>query len=462
MLIRNASRLDGTSFDLRIENGVITAMDPRLSPDAGEPVIDAAGGALLPGLNDHHLHLMAAAAALQSVRCGPPQVNDATDLAAALQAAAQPGQWLRGVGWHESIMGVAPLDRDWLDDHGPPVPIRIQHRSGRLWVFNSLALEALGPLDDHAPLQRRDGRLTGLLLDGDLWLRQRLPGTRPSLATLSQKLAAYGVTGVTDATPANNLEAAAGFHEAQQRGDLRQSLRLMGDASLDALSDQPGLTRGEGKFHLHEHALPEFDGLVAQIRDRHAAGRAAAFHCVSRIELIYALEALRTAGTVAGDRIEHGGVCAPEAVLSLQALQLTVVSQPHFIAEKGDRYRVEVDAVDQPWLYRLQGLRSAGIPLAAGTDAPFGGLNPWASMQAAVNRRCRDGAVMGADESLTPEAALGLYTGTPDAPGIARYDLAPGQAANLCLIDQPWQTARHQLAAVTVVKTWRDGRLIHG
>lgn len=463
MLIRNASRLDGTPFDLRIAQGRIVAMDRALAPEAGEPVIDAAGGALLPGLNDHHLHLMAAAAALQSVRCGPPEVNDPEALAAALHAAAQPGRWLRGVAWHESVMAdVAPLDRDWLDRHGPTVPIRIQHRSGRLWVLNSLALDAIGPLDDTAPLQRHHGRLTGHLLDGDLWLRQRLPGTRPSLAPLSQRLAAFGVTGVTDATPANNLDAAEGYRDAQQRGELRQSLRLMGNASLDALVDHSGLTRGEGKFHLHEHALPDFDVLVGQIRARHAAGRAAAFHCVSRIELVYALEALRAAGTLAGDRIEHGGICAPEAVEALQALRLTVVSQPHFIAEKGDRYRLEVEAHDQPWLYRLQGLQAAGIPVAAGTDAPFGGLNPWASMQAAVDRRCRDGSVMGAMEALTPEAALGLYTGTPDAPGIPRYELAPGQAADLCLIDRPWQVVRHQLAAVKVVNTWRAGALISG
>jgi len=293
-------------------------------------------------------------------------------------------------------------------------------------------------------------------------LRQRLPGQRPSLATLSQRLADHGVIGLTDATPGNDLDAATAFLAQQQSGDLRQRLRVMGNATLDTLHGTPNLQRGEGKFHLHEHALPEFDVLVAQIRARHAAGRAAAFHCVSRIELVYALEALSVAGTMAGDRIEHGGICPPESLERLQMLQLTVVSQPHFIAEKGDRYRVEVDPDDQPWLYRLRGLQAAGIPLAAGTDAPFGGLNPWASMQAAVDRRCVAGASLGADEALTPEAALGLYTGPLETPGVARFELSMGDAADLCLLDRPWHAARENLAAVTVRGAWRDGVRISG
>ncbi|WP_052378713.1 amidohydrolase family protein [Polycyclovorans algicola] len=463
MLIRNATGLDGVAFDLRIDAGRIAALDTHLPARDGESEIDARGNALLPGLNDHHLHLLASATAQHSVHCGPPQIDGPRALATALNAAARHGQWLRGVGWHESVMGDdAPLDRDWLDRHGPAVPVRIQHRSGRLWVLNSLALDALGPLGENAPFQQVRGRCTGHLLDGDTWLRQRVPSQRPSVAALSQQLAGYGVVGFTDATPDNDRDAAHAFALMHAAGDLRQRVRLMGNATLDGLPATALLHVGEAKVHLLEGALPDFDTLVTQIRTRQHAGRATALHCTSRVELVFALTALNAAATSSAHRIEHAGVCPPELLEAMRHLGLTVVSQPHFIAEKGDRYRLEVDTDDQPWLYRLGGFCNADIALAAGSDAPFGGLNPWAAMQAAVDRRDRHGEVLGAAEALTPEAALGLFTGTLDAPGVPRFDLAPGEIADLCLIDRPWRQARADLRAARVLGVWRAGVEIFG
>ena len=110
----------------------------------------------------------------------------------------------------------------------------------------------------------------------------------------------------------------------------------MGDARLDAVPPAQGVSRGEHKFHLHDHALPDFDGLCEDIRRSHRADRACAFHCVPRADLVFALAALRVAGSMKGDRIEHAAVVPPELMEALRALALTVVTQPHFIAERGD------------------------------------------------------------------------------------------------------------------------------
>ncbi len=53
---------------VRIEDGRITALDATSRIDRrGADVVDAAGGALLPGLHDHHLHLLALAARSTSI-----------------------------------------------------------------------------------------------------------------------------------------------------------------------------------------------------------------------------------------------------------------------------------------------------------------------------------------------------------------------------------------------------------
>ena len=80
--------VEGRRVDVRIENGRIAALGPGLEADAGARVIEGRGGALLPGLHDHHLHLLAWAAALASLPCGPPDVRDERALGAALRAAA--------------------------------------------------------------------------------------------------------------------------------------------------------------------------------------------------------------------------------------------------------------------------------------------------------------------------------------------------------------------------------------
>lgn len=459
MLIRRAE-LDGERLvDLRIDAGYISAIDEQLPAQASELQLDVEGAALLPGLQDHHLHLFSLAAARASVACGPPQVQTEGELAAALQAASgDHASCLRGIGYHESVAG--EIGRDWLDLHGPARPLRIQHRSGRLWLLNSCALRQLEVGEGRDPLERIAGRATGRLYDADDWLRSRLPRRGTSLLAMSQLLASYGVTGVTDTTPQNNAETWRDFAAAQARGELLQKLMLMGDGSLDGVEDQPGLWRGARKFHLHEHELPVFDTLCAEIRQSHRAGRGAAFHCVTRTDLVFALAALREAGGHAADRIEHASVTPPELLAELVAQGLTVVAQPHFIHERGDQYLQDVAAEDQPWLYRLRGLVQAGVPLAAGSDAPFGEPSPWAAMQAAVSRRTRSGRLMGADEALTPEQALALFTAPLQAPGAAARRVAVGQPADLCLLDRCWAEARRDLAAVRVRQTWRDGASI--
>lgn len=466
LLIRQVDLRHGALADVRLSGDRIVAVASDLDTRPGEQVIDGEGHALLAGLRDHHLHLWSAAAAMHSVACDPSRIRSSADLAHALNTAASamaPGVALRGIGWHESVMDAGDeLDRDWLDRHGPARPVRIQHRSGRLWIFNSAMLDQLGAQVGAAPgFEQCNGRLTGRLLDGDAWLRARHADRRPDLTALSRQLAAFGVVGVTDTTPDNRRDELSHYSIASARGELLQQLRVMGDASLDH-AEVEHLQVGEAKFHLHEHALPPFEDLVAAIRDRHRAGRTAAFHATSRIELIYALSALDAAGTSGRDRIEHAGVAPPEVLSTMQRLGVTVISQPHFILEKGAQYRREVDPDDQPWLYRLDAFRQSGIGLAAGSDAPFGGLSPWRSMQSAVDRRDMEGVTLGAGEALSPEQALALYTGSLDAPATPAPPIAAGRCADLCLIDRSWREARTALAQVRVRLCVSAGQIIHG
>ncbi len=458
MLIRRCE-VDGARRDVRVVGERIEEIAARLTPRAGEPIHEAGGGALLPGLTDHHAHLFAAAAALRSLRCGPPQVRDATQLAAALAAASGDG-WLRGVGYHECVAG--PLDRRVLDRWLPDRPVRVQHRTGALWVLNGAAIAALG-LDAgvDAPGVERDpaGRAPGRLFRLDAWLGARLPREPVALRALSRPLARCGVTTVTDTGADNDAATLASLAEAQRTGDLLQRVLAMGGEALPA-AHGPALVRGAHKLLLDERALPELGAFAARIAAAHRAGRSAAVHAVTRAELLFALAAFEEAGARAGDRIEHASVAPPEAVAAIRRLGLAVVTQPAFVAERGDQYATDVEVADRPWLYRARAFLAAGVPLAAGSDAPYGEPDPWRAMRAAVERRTESGRTLGSAEALTPEEALALFASPADAPGARPTRLAPGARADLCLLRAPWAHARCTLGADLVAATWRDGETI--
>lgn len=460
MLIVGAE-VDGARCDVRLARDRVADVAPTLARRRGEEELDAEGGALLPGLHDHHLHLLALAAALGSARCGPPEVRDAAALAAALAGASPRDGWIRGVGYHESVAG--SLDRDRLDALGPRLPVRVQHRSGALWIVNSraierLGLDALGPTPEGVERDSR-GRATGRLFRLDGWLRERMgAGEPPALAPLGALLARAGVTGVTDATVSTSEAELRLIEQAAARGDLLQRIVLMGGPGLRARS-RGRVKVGAVKLILDEAALPEQARLCASIAAAHDLGRPVAIHCVTRATLVFALAAFSGAGCRPGDRVEHASVAPPDVLAELARLPLTIVTQPGFVSERGDAYLADVEPSDRPWLYRAAGVLAAGVPLGGGTDAPFGAADPWAAMAAAVTRRTQEGRLLGPAERLTPERALALFTTPPEAPGGAPRRVAKGALADLCLLDRPWQSARSALSQRWVRATWIGGRL---
>jgi predicted amidohydrolase YtcJ len=456
LLIANAELEGGAVAAVRIEAGIVAAIG-SLAPRQGERVIEAGGGLLLPGLHDHHIHVAALAASLDSVTCGPPGVTDAAEFAACLRV---PGTgWLRATGYHESVAGM--LDAAALDRIVAERPVRVQHRSGRMWFLNSAALAALLAAQPAPPgLERDGGRYTGRLFDADAWLRRVLGGTPPAFGAVGMMLARDGVTGLTDMSPANDAGIARHFAAEQARGALPQRIVLAGTPGL-APGDMAGeMTLGAAKLHLHEAELPDFDEAVAFVEGAHAARRPVAVHCATEVELVFALAAIAEAGAAPGDRIEHASVAPDSAVREIARLGLAVVTQPHFIAERGDAYLAEVEPALHPILYRLRAFRDAGVTLAAGSDAPFGGTDPWAAMAAATCRHSRAGAAIGAAEALTAEEALDLYLRAPQALGVRRR-VEVGAPADVCLLDRPWARARMALGAVRVRTTLIGGRVAH-
>lgn len=407
MLIRQATLLDGRVADVRLAER-ITEVAPILTPVPGEMVVEAGGGTLLPGLHDHHLHVRAAAAAVDSVTVGPPVVRTASDFARVLaRAAAGADGWIRAVGYHESVAG--DLDRRALDAVCPSTPLRVQHRSGALWMLNSAALDRIGAAD------HPDGRLPST--DHRL---VAIPHRHPDLRMLGRRLARYGVTGVTDATPDLGAEDLAALRKAlpQNVFGLSPGKRILADDQLD------------------------LEDLADWIGRRHSAGEPVAVHCVTAAQLVVTIAALRAVGSHPADRIEHAAMVPDDTLEDLATLGVTVVTQPNFLAERGEAYRRDIPVAEHSQLWRIGSLQRAGVTVAGSTDAPFGDLDPWAAMRAAVNRT--------AAEAVSPRQALQMFLGSAEKPGRPR-EIAPGQPGDVCLLSAPPGQVLAELDAAPVV-----------
>jgi predicted amidohydrolase YtcJ len=101
----------------------------------------------------------------------------------------------------------------------------------------------------------------------------------------------------------------------------------------------------------------------------------------------------------------------------------------------------------------------AGIPVAASTDAPFGALDPWAAMRAAVTRATTTGHVLGPQERIEPLQALQMFLGSADRPTKLR-SIEPGQPGDLAILAVRPAEALRALASHTVVATVVAGALM--
>lgn len=422
MTVIREVEVDGRIVDVRLADGVVEAIGARgtdLRIGHRGDVVDGAGGALLPGLHDHHIHLLATAAARTSI-------DVSSGLAALADAPAGTG-WLRAVGSLDDDLDATRIDQYVVDR-----PVRVQHHSGALWTFNTAAMDALGI----------DPATQGRLFRADDWLRDRLPdrSSTPDLVCLGAELAAYGITGVTDATPGLEAGTATG---------------------LDRTLPQHVHALGTRKIVIADHELPAYDELRDLVRAQHDADRPVAVHCVTREALALLVAVLDDIGTVPGDRVEHAAVADDALGKELAARALTVVTQPGFLRSRGDHYLAEVDPRDRDDLYRYAGLRNLGVTVVPSSDAPYGPLDPWTVIRAARDRQTESGATLGATESVAVAVALDGYLKTPDDLAGPARRVEVGAPADLVLLSCSLAEMLDHPRAEHVRRTWIDGAVAY-
>lgn len=430
------ARASGRVRDLHVVAGVLSECAA-----ADAEVVDLDGAEVVPGWHDHHVHLAAAAAAIDSLSLAPDVLDAGGGLAEVLRTARRhrPTGWLRGIGYDLAQSG-------WIDrrdlDSAQVGPVRVQDRTGARWVLDSAGLAGVLEVRPWPDGVERDaaGHPTGHLVRLDSWLREQLPVVGvPDWAGLGRVLAAQGVTSVTDAGHLNDWSTL----QMLDRSALPQRIRAMTAEPLLLPEPVDRVVLDAVKIVLDDEDLPALEELRARLESAHAVGRHVAVHCVTDVQLALAL----SAGLGPGDRIEHANV-VPDGYADLLAESgVTVCVQPALLHARGDRYLDEVEPDRWHELFRLRSLVDAGVPLLGGSDAPVGPTSPRLGVWAAVTRSTQAGRILCAEQALTAPTAASLFRRSATR-GWPLRTLRPGEPADLLVLGSADPVLAEVLATV--------------
>ena len=434
-------------------------------------VVDCAGGTLLPGFHDAHMHLLAYASTLAGVDCGPDAVSSIDELKSAIRNRASitpEGEWIRASGYDETTLVEARHPTRWdLDDAAPAHPVRLNHRSGHGCVLNSAALALVGIHDstDEPPgaTIARDlntGQPSGLLLEMSDYLDDRIPSPpveeiENSVRRASRILLSHGVTSIQDATHRNSVQRWELFGKLRSSiEDMPRTTMMPGFHHLNEFTGN-GLNFGSGDSRLRVgHAkimvmassgrqTPAHSDLCRAVSSCAESGFPAAIHAVERESIISAAESIRSAtaatGTALRHRIEHCSEGTPDVIESVARCSAWVVTQPGFVYHSGDRYLKTVKSSMRPHLYPVGALVRAGVQYAFGSDAPVADPNPMPAICVAVTRLTGQGRHLGPEQAVGLFDALAAYTVGAAASSCLEDSLgtiAPGMLADLALFEE--------------------------
>lgn len=477
LAFHNGSIFEGARFApagtvVRVSNGKISYVGPADGADAlaGAEVVDLAGGTLLPGFIDAHVHPVFGGDKL--CRCDLSGVRTSAgyvEIIAAYAADHPDAEWITGGGWSmEAFPGGVPT-RDLLDAVVPDRPVYLPNRDGHgAWV-NSRALELAG-IDASTP-DPADGRIerdasgepVGTLQEGATGLVSRLlPVTSAEdwyqgLLAGQDYLLSLGITGWQDAIVGSHpglpdpidaylraardgslaanvvgalwwdrgrgIEQVAELIERRREGQAGRfrasSVKMMLDgvaenhtaAMLEPYLDGHGCSTGHSGLDFIDPAeLPRF--VTALDREGfqvhfHALGDRAVRNALD------AIEAARTANGASGLRhhLAHLQVVHPDDIGRFAALGATANIQPLWATHEPQMDELTIPFLGERrsgWQYPFGSLLKAGAALCAGSDWSVSSPDPLWGAHVAVNRSTPAEPADTAPEPFLPGQALSL------------------------------------------------------
>ena len=475
MLFTNGAVFDGHNHlegvSVLTDQGRVVSMGPDdgvRRDAAGAEEVDLAGGLLVPGFTDAHMHPMIGG--LERLRCEMTDLSTPEEYLDAIRkhAEKQPDtDWFRGGGWSVGAFPPTGPTAEMLDTVVPDRPAFIPSSDHHdAWV-NTKALEVAGitaetPDPPDGWLERDEhGRPTGTLREaamGLVWEHLTTGREEYYRAMLEAQdyLHSWGIigwhdaliggyAGLDDPTQAYLDALSAGKLTARVRAsqwwdrhrgveqveELVENRRRLAEAGLDAGSvkvmvDGIGETftaavtepyLGQPHCACGDRGLAFFD--LQQLYDAVAAldraGFQAHFHAIGDRAVHDALDAVEHARRANGlndhrHQIAHMQLVRPEDRPRFRRLGVAANLEGMWVRKETPAVRLVLPHLDSEradWHYPFADIAETGAHMAGGSDWPVNPPEPIGAVHALVNRRkyVEDGEK---PEPLVPEQALTL------------------------------------------------------
>jgi hypothetical protein len=498
-------------------NGAVKRLAGR-----GTQMIDAHGGAVLPGFNDSHLHLISGGLDLRQADLSKAaSVEQAQEAVRAFASAHPDAAWVMGRGWkYTAFPGGLPTRRQ-LDAAIGDRPACMTAYDGHTSWVNTRAIELAGithatpdPPDGEIVRDPRTGEPAGAFKEGaQELLRHVLP--RPThadrLAAVADAISEAHEAGVTSVQLAGGkAEDLALFDEVRRAGALKLRVCMalnvdapFTDADADRLDqawhkygDDPLLKTGsvklfiDGVIESHTALMlapyankptagkplwepAEFDRVVSMMDRRgwqvwtHAIGDGGVRMTLNAYEKAAAANAAPARGR--RHRIEHIETIDAADIPRFGALGVIAVLQPfHGTPDSLDVWtpNIGTERASRGWAYGS--IRASGGRIAFGSDWPVVPMDPRLEIHTAINRTTPAGQPPGGwipSERIPLPAAIDAYT---SGAAYASFDerrkgtVASGMLADLVVLSADvFAAPPERVLDARVAVTIFDGKVVY-
>jgi predicted amidohydrolase YtcJ len=487
-------------------------------------VVDARGGAVMPGFIDAHAHLISGGLSLDQISLGDAATVDEIKDTIRVWSEAHPERaWITGRGWYYQPFNGAMPTRQMLDALVPDRPAYLIAYDGHTGWANTKALKAAGitrgtksPANG-AIVKDSRGEPTGALKEAAMTLmtaaapkpteEDRLAAARAAIDEAHR----FGITSVQDAGGgAGDLDL---FDRLRKRKELTlrvyQALRAdatLTEANLDELeqvrtrfADDPVLKTGaikliaDGVIESHTAAMlepyanrpaikgdarftPEQLNKVVAMLDKR--GWQIMTHAIGDAAVRMTLDAYQSAAKAnpapergRRHRIEHIETIDPADVPRFGKLGVVASFQPVHATPSptpGDVWSVNIGEARASRGWMWNSIARSGGRLAFGSDWPVMTLDPLKGLHVAVTRATQDGLPEGGwipSERLTLRRAIDAYT--RDAAWASFDELRKGVLARdmladiVVLTDDIFSGPASRLTTTEVAVTIVDGKVVY-
>lgn len=482
-------------------------------------VTDLEGLTVLPGLIEGHMHISNLGENHLKLDCYFKSKEDILAQVKETAAAAEPGEWIQGSGWMDTLWETPGYpSKEELDAVAPENPVFLLRGDNHMAWVNSLALELAGITDDTPNpqggeiLKTDDGKLLGCLTDNAaVTVLHLIPAwsaeaQKNAVLMAQEELFSYGFTSAMDAgTKVNYLQH---YKDLYESGDLKlriypmmmlnstdsdeaeyvrsnkptgerydehmavMGVKVLGDGALGSrgsalLEDYSDREGHKGAYRFTDDEIYDVMHLAYENGYQiayHAIGDGANHQVLSTYERLLTEEPREDARL----RVEHFQVVTPEDIDRamdlgiLTAMQFTHATSDKSMAEE----RLGSERIKTAYAWRTV-LDKGGI-IIGGSDAPVEMVNPYHGLYAGVTRMDRDCQPEGGwypEQKVTREEALKAFT-IWAAYGQFEEDikgsLEVGKLADFVVIDRDYMTCpEKEIKDIQCLMTVSGGEVVY-